>query len=97
MKHFNIKDYIDDFKTLPVSLVYSFEDPNEQLNTLNNLILECIKRHALLVKTKFTHPPAPWMKQDISRRHLKYWVGVQRGQSYLMGRRCLFSLGWPPF
>ena len=28
---------------------------------------------------------------------LKYWVGVQRGQSYLMGRRCLFSLGWPPF
>ena len=28
---------------------------------------------------------------------LKYWIGVQRGQSYLMGRRCLFSLGWPPF
>ena len=28
---------------------------------------------------------------------LKYWVGVQRGQSNLMGRRCLFSLGWPPF
>ena len=28
---------------------------------------------------------------------LKYWVGFQRGQSYLMGRRCLFSRGWPPF
>ena len=28
---------------------------------------------------------------------LKYWVGVQRRQSYLMGRRCLFSLGWLPF
>ena len=27
---------------------------------------------------------------------LKYWVCVQRGQSILM-RRCLFSLGWPPF
>ena len=26
----------------------------------------------------------------------KYWVGVQQGQSYLMGRRYLFSLGWPP-
>ena len=23
---------------------------------------------------------------------LKYWIPVQRGQSYLMGRRCLFSL-----
>ena len=28
---------------------------------------------------------------------LKYWVGVQRGQSYLIGGRCLFSLGWQPF
>ena len=28
---------------------------------------------------------------------LKYWTGVQRGQSYLMGRRCLFNPGWPPF
>ena len=43
MKHFNIKDYVDDFKTLPLALVYSFEDPNEQLDTLNNLILKCIK------------------------------------------------------
>ena len=28
---------------------------------------------------------------------LKYWVGVQQGQSYLMERRCLFSLDWRPF
>ena len=60
MKHFNIKDYIDNFKTLPLSLVYSFEDPNEQLDTLDNLILECIERHAPLVKTKFRHSPAPY-------------------------------------
>ena len=63
MKHFNIKDYIDDFKTLPLSLVYSFEVLNEQSDTLKNVILECIERHAPLVKTKFTHSPAPWMKQ----------------------------------
>ena len=55
MKHFNIKDYVDDFKTLPLVLVYSFEYPNEQLDTLSNLILECIERHAPLVKTKFTY------------------------------------------
>ena len=30
-------------------------------------------------------------------RDMKYWVGVQGGQSYLMGRRCLFSLGWQRF
>ena len=37
------------------------------------------------------------MEISISPETLKYWVGVQRGQSYLMGRRYLFSLGWPPF
>ena len=37
------------------------------------------------------------LKCNVSPETLKYWVGVQRGQSYLMGRRCLFSLGWPPF
>ena len=64
MKHFHIKDYMNDFKTLPLALFYSFEDPNEQLDTLNNLILQCIKQHAPLLKTKFTHPPAPWIKQS---------------------------------
>ena len=59
MKHFNIKDYIYDFKTLPLSLVYSFEDPNKKLDALKNLMLECIERHAPLVKIKITHPPAP--------------------------------------
>ena len=28
---------------------------------------------------------------------LKCWVAVQLDQSYLMGIRYLFSLGWPPF
>ena len=34
---------------------------------------------------------------SVTPETLKYWVGVQRGHSYLMGRRCFFSLGWPPF
>ena len=32
-----------------------------------------------------------------SPKTLKYWIGAQQGQSYLMGRRCLIGLGWPPF
>ena len=27
---------------------------------------------------------------------LKYWIGAQKGQSYLVRRRSPFSLGWPP-
>ena len=34
---------------------------------------------------------------ETSSKTLKDWVGVQQGQSYLMGRRCLFGLGWPVF
>ena len=39
---------------------------------------------------------------NITRKHftpetLKYWVGVQWGQSYLMERRCLFNIGWSLF
>ena len=51
-----------DLKALPFSLVYSFDDLNEQRSTPNELILDCIYRHAPLIKTKCTHPPAPWMK-----------------------------------
>ena len=35
------------------------------------------------------------MKTTIFPKTVKYWTGAQQGQSYLMGRRCLFSLGWP--
>ena len=63
MKHSNIKDYMDDPKTSPPALAHSPEDPNEQLDTLSSPILACIGRHAPLVKTQFTHPHAPWMKQ----------------------------------
>ena len=63
MKHFNIIDYTDDFKTLPLASGYSFENLNEQLDTLNSLILECMNQKASLVKTKFTNPPTPWMKE----------------------------------
>ena len=33
-------------------------------------------------------------KKKLLLETLKYWVGVQQGQSQ---RRCLFSLGWPTF
>ena len=39
----------------------------------------------------------PMNNRKIFPETLKYWVGVQRGKSYLMGRRCLFNLGSPIF
>ena len=62
MKHFDLETYINDFKTLPFSAVYSFNETNDQLDTLNKLILSAIDKQVPLVKTTFTRPPAPWMK-----------------------------------
>ena len=62
LKNFELKKYAQDLRGLPISLVYSFEGPNDQLDTLNKLILNAINEHAPLTKTKFTRPPAPWMK-----------------------------------
>ena len=62
LKNFELEKYVQDFKVLPISLVYFFDDPSDQLDTLNKLILNAINEHAPLTKTKFTRPPTPWMK-----------------------------------
>ena len=62
LKLFDLETYINDFQTLPFVTVYSFNETDDQLDTLNKLILSVIDKHAPLVKTKSTIPPAPWMK-----------------------------------
>ena len=51
LKHFDLETYINDFKTLPFSTVYSLNETDDQLDTLNKLILSVIDKHAPLVKT----------------------------------------------
>ena len=76
MKNFNTKEYYTDFSTLSFSTVCSFDNPDDQLTVLNKLILDCIDRHAPLKRTKFTRPPAPWMKQldiiELQKQRDKY-------------------------
>ena len=51
-----------DSSQLCLSTVYSFDDPDDQVETLKKLITDCLSRHAQIKHTKFTRPPAPWMK-----------------------------------
>ena len=60
--NFELGKYVQDFKLLPVSLVYSVDDLNDQLDTLNKFILKAINEYALLMKTNFTRPAARCMK-----------------------------------
>ena len=61
-KNSNADAFIEDFEQLPLSIVYSADDPDMQVDLLGSLIRECIDRHAPLKHTKLTRPPAPWMK-----------------------------------
>ena len=45
MKNFNLLKHIDDFKQLPFWRVYNFDYPDDQLDTLNKIFLECDERH----------------------------------------------------
>ena len=63
MKDFDLQTYINDFKRLTFATVYSFnEETDDQLDTLNKLIFSVTDKLQPLVKTKFTRPPAPCMK-----------------------------------
>ena len=50
-----------DFSTLPLSIVYAVESPNEMFDLINTLISECLDRHAPLKRVKITRLPAPWL------------------------------------
>ena len=54
-----MKDY---FSKLPLSLVYVFEEPEDQISILNKLFSDCLESNAPTRPVKLTHPIAPWMK-----------------------------------
>ena len=59
MKNFKEDSFVEDFSTFPLSIISYSDDPDEQLETLNSLILECIERHASLKRIRVIRPPAP--------------------------------------
>ena len=54
IRNFNEDLFIEDFSTLPLSVISYSDDPDEQLETLNTLISECLQRHAPLWKILVT-------------------------------------------
>ena len=62
MKNFKEESLIEDFSSLPMNTISCSDDPDEQFETLNSLILEITGRHAPLKRIRVTRPPVPWMK-----------------------------------
>ena len=73
-KNFSLQNYVRDFSQLPLNIIYSFDDPNDQVDTLNSLITDCLSRHVPVKRVKLTRPPAPWMQDPEivrSKNHLE--------------------------
>ena len=60
-----------------MSVVDTFDDPNDQPYILNELTLSCINQHAPLRRVKRTRPPAPWMT-DLNIQALQHKKDNQR-------------------
>ena len=65
--------------------MYSFNETDDQLDNLNRLILSVIDKHAPLVKTKFTRPPATWMKDIKDNRLQREKLSAQKSNRRKLG------------
>ena len=61
MKTFDEQEFISDLDTLPLNIVSSSDDLEEQLEYFNSMFKECLERHAPLRRVRVRRPPAPWM------------------------------------
>ena len=74
-KDLNMDDYVADFKLVPTSILFGFDDPNDHIAILNKLITDSITDHAPIKKIKFTRTSAPWMKEPelvTAKKHLEH-------------------------
>ena len=69
VKSFTIFFHLEAFS--PLAVIYYSDDPDEQLETLNTLVSECLERDGPLRKVRVTRPPAPWMKDPLIREFQK--------------------------
>ena len=57
-----MNQYVNDCSKLPLSLVYRFKEPEDQISILNKHFSDCLESHAPARRVKLTRPIAPWMK-----------------------------------
>ena len=58
-KSLNVEQFTLDFGQLPFNLVYAVADPNDKLGIFNDLIQNCLDKHAPITRIRATRPPAP--------------------------------------
>ena len=92
-----MNQYANDFSKLPLSLVYGFEEPEDQISILKKLFSDCLESHAPTRRVKLTRPIAPWMKDptivsdrqklELSRIKSRYSKNPNEHQKYLKEKK----------
>ena len=54
--------YILNFKQLPTTLIYAFDEPDDEISVFNKLVNNCISEHATTKREQFKRPLVPWLK-----------------------------------
>ena len=93
MKTFDEQEFISDFDTLPLNIVYSTDGLEERLDYFNSMLKECLKRHAPLWRVRVRRPPAPWMddSQILSLQQLR---NKFRKEAHQTGSQESWELFW---
>ena len=93
----DMNQYVNDFSKLPLSLVYGFEEPEDQISTLNKLLTDCLESHAPTRRVKLSRPIAPWIKDptivsdlqelELSRIKSRNSKNLKEHQKYLEDKK----------
>ena len=77
-KLFNLENYINDSSQLPLSTVHSFDDSDDQVETLNKLITDCFSRlasiYCITFTTRRTRTESDWELFRNTRNDMKYKI-----------------------
>ena len=76
-KTLDMNSYKSDFQQLPLNLVYSGDDLEDQVSIFHNLFVDCINTHTPLRRVNLTRPVAPWMN-DLKIANLQKDLNTQR-------------------
>ena len=76
-KTLDMNSYKYDFQQLPLNLVCSFDDPEDQVSIFNKFVVVCINTRVPLRKVKLIRPVAPWMN-DPKIANLQKGLDTQR-------------------
>ena len=59
-----MKKYILDFKPIPTSLTYAFDEPDDKILILNKLVKRCRSEHGPIKQTKLVRSSSPSLKDS---------------------------------